>query len=296
MLKIISNPDLSQYTTLRLGGTAIAEIQVSDEGDVLEMSKYCAEFNTKPFVLGAGSNILASAGRLPFVLIRASFNDEPLVECEDKNLVYVKVGSNVRMNRMLNYCINWGLSGLEGLCGIPGTIGGAVAMNAGSFGCEVGSFVHSVRIFSPELGIIDVPASQLIFSYRKFSIRGINTWYLIIYVIFGLTHLPIDGIKNLISHNFIMKKSTQPLNSCSAGCIFKNPLNAQPAGMLLEHAGFKGKKLGGMAFSMKHANFLINEGNGCSEAAFDLVAQAKEAVFKEFEINLKMEVIVLSCQ
>jgi len=296
MLKLISNPKLSECTSLRLGGSAIAEIQVSAEADVFEISKYCAEYGGKPFILGAGSNILADAGNLPYILIKSLFKAEPVVECEKNDKMYVKVESGVRLHQLLNRCIKWGLSGLEGLCGIPGAIGGAVAMNAGSFGCEIGNCIHSIRIFSPTDGIVDIPAEQLLFSYRKLSIVGINSWYLIIHVIFCLTHSSRNGIKSEISHNFFKKKSTQPLKSWSAGCIFKNPSLEQSAGMLLERAGFKGKKLGGMAFSALHANFLLNEGKGSPTAAFDLIAQAEQAVFTKFGINLKMEVKVLSCQ
>lgn len=296
MLKLISNPKLSECTSLRLGGSAIAEIQVSEEADVFEISKYSAEYGGEFFILGAGSNILADEGNLPYVLVRTFFKAEPVVECEKNDRVYVKVESGVRLHQLLNRCIKWGLSGIEGLCGIPGTVGGAVAMNAGSFGCEIGNCIHSIRIFSPTLGIVDIPAEKLFFTYRKLSIVGINSWYLIIHVIFDLTHASRNGIKGEISHNFFKKKSTQPLKSWSAGCIFKNPSPEQSAGMLLEHTGFKGKKLGGMAFSALHSNFLINEGNGSPSAAFDLIAQAEQAVFTKFGINLQMEVKVLSCQ
>lgn len=295
MLEIIDSPKLAERTTLRLGGPAIAEITVCEAVDALKVGGACQSLGGTPLVLGAGSNILADDGTLPLVLIRPKF-DSTMSLHEEDGVALVRVGSGVRLPRLLARCAHWGLSGLEGLCGIPGTVGGAVAMNAGSYGCETGAHLKSVRIFSPATGVVDVAADFLKFGYRSMQIFGLSTWFFVIHATFALTHSPMNGITKVMRHNFFKKKSTQPVTAWSAGCVFKNPSPEQPAGKILEQAGFKGKSLGGMAFSSLHANFLINEGRGSAAAAFDLLAMAQEAVYSQNGIKLEKEVKVLLCQ
>lgn len=295
MLEIVNNPLLAERTTLRLGGKAIAEVCVTEAVDALRLGTACDALGGSPFVLGAGSNLLAADGDLPLVLVRPLFTQTLSVNEGDGGTMLVRVGSGVRLPRLLGKCARWGLTGLEGLCGIPGTVGGAVAMNAGSYGCETGAHIHSVRVFSPALGLVDVAAKYLNFGYRRMEIEGLNTWFLVIHVTFALTQHPRDGITKAMRHNFFKKKSTQPVQAWSAGCVFKNPSPDISAGKLLENAGFKGKKLGGMAFSPLHANFLVNEGKGSATAAFELLEQAETAVKAQSGIALEREVKVLLC-
>lgn len=295
MLRITSSPLLSQRTTLRLGGPALAEVCVDEAVDCFRLTAALREIGGEPLVLGGGSNILAADESLPLVLIRPCFRNAPCIQEDLGNRVLVRVGAGVRLPRLLGQCAAWGLGGLEGLCGIPGTVGGAVAMNAGSFGCETGALLHSLRIYSPATGVVDINADYLRFGYRNMEISGLSEWFLVVQAIFALTPAPRNGITESMRHNFFKKKSTQPVTAWSAGCVFKNPSPDKPAGMLLEQAGFKGKKLGGMAFSSIHANFLINEGRGSASAALELMAEACDAVRQRFGITLMPEVRVLTC-
>lgn len=294
MLEIIDSPLLAERTTLRLGGQAIAEVRVCEAVDALKVGAACEKLGGTPLVLGAGSNILADDGALPLVLVRPQFTSTLSLH-EVDGVPLVRAGGGVRLPRLLARCAHWGLSGLEGLCGIPGTVGGAVAMNAGSYGCETGGRLHSMRVYSPATGVVDVDASFINFDYRSMSIVGLTTWFFVLHATFALTHSSMNGITKAMRHNFLKKKSTQPVSAWSAGCVFKNPSPQQPAGKLLEQAGFKGKKLGGMAFSPLHANFLINEGKGSAAAAFDLIAHAQEAVRDHYGVQLEREVKVLLC-
>lgn len=296
MLEIIHNPVLAERTSLRLGGTAIAEIRISEAVDAFKLRAACEALGAEPFVIGAGSNLLAADGDLPVVLVRPLFSNILSQRVDEDGNTLVRAGGGVRLPKLLGKCATWGLSGLEGLCGIPGTVGGAVAMNAGSFGCETGHCLHSLRVYSPALGLVDVPAQYLDFGYRRTEIRGLDTWFFVVYATFALTPSPMDGITKAMRHNFFKKKSTQPMTAWSAGCVFKNPSPENSAGKLLEESGFKGKKLGGMAFSPLHANFLINEGKGSATAAFDLLARAEEAILARSGIALEREVKVLLCR
>ncbi len=291
-MHIIHEPLLSKRTTMRLGGKAIAELQISESHDLEMLEETVQRLGGSMFILGAGSNILAADEDLPIVLVRPLYKMAPHILESSQRRVLVRVGSGVRLARLLGVCVKWGLSGLEGLCGIPGTVGGAVAMNAGSFGNTTGEALESVQVYSKETGVVEIERNRFQCAYRNFSITGMPCGFFVLHATFSLTPASMNGIKKRLSHNFFKKKSTQPLRALSAGCVFKNP-PGKPAGMLLDMCGFKGKRKGGMFFSPLHANFLINGGNGSAAAAFDLVAEAREAVFQRFDCHLDSEIKVL---
>ncbi len=295
MLEILHAPSLAERTTLHVGGTALAEIRLSEETDIHKLQETVTRLGGEVFVLGAGSNILAQDGALPLLLIRPHFMHTPCIIEQDDKHALVQVGAGVRLAKLLNRCAAWNLTGLEGLIGIPGTVGGAVAMNAGSFGHETCACLHSVRIYSPETGIVDIAAQRMHFGYRSFSIAQLHNWFFLIHATFNLTRTSMNGMKGGMRLNFLKKKSTQPLDTWNAGCVFKNPQPDKPAGMLLEQCGFKGHGKGGMRFSPMHANFLINEGTGSATIALELMQEACEAVQTRFGLYLKPEVRILPC-
>ncbi len=295
MLDIRHAPSLAEKTTLRIGGRAIAEVLLHTPEDCLRLPETVRALGGTAYILGAGSNILARDGELPLVLVRPALREAPVLTPHDETTL-VRVGAGVRLPRLLGFCAAQGLSGLEGLCGIPGTVGGAVAMNAGSYGTETCSHLYSVEVFTPERGVQTYFADDLEYGYRHFVLKEKIGDFIILGATFDLTHAESGGIKKHMSLNFFKKKSTQPVSAYSAGCVFKNPETGLSAGKLLDQAGFRGKKCGGMAFSDMHANFLINEGQGTSAAAFDLIAQAQDAVARQFGIALELEVRVIPWQ
>jgi UDP-N-acetylmuramate dehydrogenase len=286
---------LSTLTTLRLGGRAAAEFRLDSEEELDDCGRRIRSLGLPVYVLGGGSNILAQDGELPLLLIRPNFRQEPEILGQEGGKVLVRAGAAVRLPRLLARCAAWGLSGLEGLTGIPGTVGGAVVMNAGSYGTEIAPLLHSLRIWSPGTGLKNVFPDQWKFAYRYFELTSIEECYFILSASFCLTKHSSNGIRKAMSLNYIKKKSTQPVLSWSAGCAFKNPSPELPAGKLLDEAGFKGKRLGGMVFSPIHATFLVNEGKGSANAALELLAQARETVQRRNGINLRMEIQVLPC-
>ena len=287
-------PFLAPRTTLRIGGTAIAELVLERHEDLYLLTDKIKALGGKPLVLGAGSNILAQDGELPLVLIRPFFNDGPLIVGEHEGKVLVRAGAGIPMARLLRFCAVNGLSGLEGLVGIPGSVGGAVAMNAGSHGTETCKNIYNIQVFVDNT-IQRINENGLQYGYRTLSINGKKNDFIVLEVTFGLTVGERDGICNCMRHNFFKKKSKQPVTAWSAGCVFKNPTPEMSAGRLLDEAGFKGRKLGGMAFSSLHANFLINEGKGSATAALALLQEAREAVWQRFSIELEPEVRIVPC-
>ncbi len=293
MLEIIYDVKLSERTTLRLGGKTIAEIRIKDDFDEHKLTANIKELGGDIFVLGAGSNILAADESHNIVLLKTDFTGGIEVLERDEHKTLISASANVRLPRLIGKCAKLGLKGLEGLSGIPGTVGGAVAMNAGSFGCEICSALHSVEVYSPLTGVITISAKDVQYSYRHFNIPKIKSWYFIIKATFILTQSTNSVIKEQLFLNFFKKKSTQPVSAWSAGCLFKNPSLENPAGKLLDQCGFKGKSRGGMIFSPIHANFLVNEGEGSASAAFELMEEAREAVQRRFGLNLSPEVKIL---
>ncbi|MDO5483383.1 MAG: UDP-N-acetylmuramate dehydrogenase, partial [Desulfovibrionaceae bacterium] len=195
----------------------------------------------------------------------------------------------VPLPRLLRFCMTHGLSGLEGLAGIPGSVGGAVAMNAGSFGVATCEKLESICVITNN-EVRNITVEALHYGYRHLSLSDNTSDFIVIEATFSLTEATRNGIRKGMCHNFFEKKSRQPVTAWSAGCVFKNPAPGTSAGKLLDTVGFKGKKLGGMAFSDIHANFLINEGRGSSEAALCLLREAREAVRLHFGIELEPEV------
>lgn len=285
-------PSLSSLTTLRLGGRARVLIEPETVDDMARLGEKAATFGGELFFLGRGSNLLAREGELPLVLVSMrSWNKIEIVgRKEEKILARAEAGAPLA--RLLRFCLGHGLSGLEGLIGIPGSVGGACAMNAGSFGSETGAaleklevwFKGSVRTFS---------RGNFILGYRRLEIAKNADLPPICAAIFALTPRPKSVILQAMNLNFIKKKSGQPLGAWSAGCAFKNPPDAPSAGKLLERAGMRGKKLGGMVFSEKHANFLVNEGGGSSAAALDLLELAKERTAAESGVRLETEIRII---
>lgn len=290
-----ASPSLAERTTLRLGGTAIAELTLADARDLELLPERLHFWGGEAVVLGAGSNILAQDGELAIVLLRPNFMQGPEIVDEQGEKVFVLAGVGVPLPRLLRFCFKHGLSGLEGLVGVPGSVGGAVAMNAGSFGTEICACIERIRIFSD--GIVKTtPAGGLKPAYRSLVIPEGEKDFIILDATFGLTRSERGGIGKRMRHNFFEKKSKQPVTAWSAGCIFKNPASGAPAGRLLEQAGYKGRRYGGMAFSSLHANFLINEGKGSATAALDLLHAARDAVWQRFGIMLEPEVRIVPCR
>ncbi|WP_462263654.1 UDP-N-acetylmuramate dehydrogenase, partial [Desulfovibrio piger] len=216
----------------------------------------------------------------------------PEIVWESEARAHVRAGAGVPLPRLLGFCARRGLGGLEGLVGIPGSVGGAVAMNAGSYGCETCRNLLEIK------AVVDgrprvFPAAELQYGYRTLLVDGKKNGFLVLEATFDLTKTDRDGSSKLMHRNICEKKSKQPVTAWSAGCVFKNPAPDKPAGILLDRAGFRGRRLGGMAFSTMHANFLINEGNGSASAAFELIESARQGVLEQFGITLETEVRIV---
>jgi UDP-N-acetylmuramate dehydrogenase len=214
---------LSTLTTLRLGGRAAAEFRLDSEKELDACGGRISSLGLPVHILGGGSNMLAQDGERPLLLVRPNFRQLPEILGEEYGKLIVRVGASVRLSHLLAKCAGWGLSGLEGLAGIPGTVGGAVAMNASSYGCEIAPLLHSLRIWSPSTGLKNIFAGQWKFAYRYFGLTEMESDFFILSASFCLTRASSNGIRESMRLNYFKKKSTQPVLAWSAGCAFKNP-------------------------------------------------------------------------
>jgi UDP-N-acetylmuramate dehydrogenase len=194
--------------------------------------------------------------------------------------------------KLVNWATKLGLSGLEGLAGIPGTVGGAVAMNAGSYGRETADLLARVRIWDAAGGLRWIGPAQWTAGYRGFAPQGCEALWLVLEAELTLKTATSESVRSAVDANLARKKATQPVNTATCGCVFKNPEGGS-AGKMLDELGFRGKGLGGMCFSAMHANFLVNEGRGTAKAALELIAKAREAVLGRFGVALELEVKVV---
>lgn len=292
-LKIHSAPSLRERTTLHLGGTALAEICLNDVRELDALPAELDRLGGTPLMLGKGSNILAADGELPYALVRVPSPGKPEVVTERGDRVTVRAEAGMGLPAFLSWCAGKGLSGAEGLMGVPGKLGGAVAMNAGSYGVCMADLMRRVLVFSPCCGLRWVSRDDVLTGYRFFAPRTFDHWFLVLAAELDMERGTSELIRERMAEHRDTKRRTQPVEAWSAGCTFRNPEGIS-AGKLLDDAGFRGKKCGGMEFSTKHANFLVNTGAGTSDQAMELIAEAQQTVQRLYGIELELEVKVLS--
>ncbi|QJB55400.1 UDP-N-acetylmuramate dehydrogenase [Pseudodesulfovibrio sp. zrk46] len=291
-LELIRNPSLAERTSLGLGGTAEVEVIVREARELDGLSEFLTTNTLFPFVIGEGSNLLAPDGHLDMALIRMgeTAGPERVEKIDDKFII--RCGASQRLPGLLGWAQKAGFSGMEGLSGIPGSVGGAVAMNAGSYGTEIKDVLTRIRIWTPSEGLRWVNAKDCDFGYRHFACPEAVGKMFIWEAEIALSESTPKAVKAAMQDVYGKKKDTQPVTARSAGCVFKNP-EGQSAGLLLDQAGMKGVTRGGMGFSDIHANFLVNNGGGTSAEAMELLELGKQAVKDKFDITLKTEVIIL---
>jgi len=277
---------MKNHTSYGIGGPAEAYIIPQDSDDLLRILNYAKENLLSVNFIGSGSNLLVSDDGIRGLVIspRKSFKEIKFNE----NLVFAQsgamLGSLVRKSTKRN------LTGLETLIGVPGTIGGALVMNAGAFGSEISNFLISVSTISMDGKLIKRKANQINFSYRNSTFKKDE---FILSATFELTEASKDKINKKKEVASKGRKTSQPLKYRSAGSVFKNPKGDFAAGYLIEQVGLKGYAIGNAQISDHHANFFINHGNAKAEDIMSLIKISKERVFQKFNINLELEVKAL---
>jgi len=235
--------------------------------------------------LGGGTNVLIPDGELPWVVLQLA-RSEPDVRIEG-NIASVAAAAD--LGRTVTFCAKNNLGGMEGLIGVPGTVGGALRMNAGAYGTQIGSFVREVEVYrAAERRIETLREAQINFEYRHTSFAPDD---IMLAVKLELPSKPFADILAGIRVCNEKRRASQPLNQKSAGCIFKNPPGAS-AGRMIDELGLKGHSVGDARVSDRHANFFINAGKAGSAEMLALIADVRERVRRTYGMELEEEVIV----
>lgn len=276
------------YTTLRIGGNAAA-FAVVRTLDVLKGVLSYAETHGLPWtVLGKGSNLLVSDEGMDGLVIRLR-GELAGVSMEEEEGVFLRAGGGAAIRGILGACARDGLGGLEFLAGIPGTAGGAVAMNAGARDREVGDSLKQVELLTPDGKSSSVGPGALAFSYRSCALPE---GCLVTGVLFRVKREGSEEVKRRVAENLEVRRRTQPLCYPSAGSVFRNP-PGDSAGRLIEQAGLKGKRAGGAEISTLHANFIVNRGGAKAADVLSLMRLARKEVFSGTGIELEPEIRML---
>ncbi len=280
--KVIPNPVMANYTTYKVGGKALAIVYPENVENLIKLLKYLKEKNIKYKILGNGSNLIFSDDLYEGVLIKLTYFDK--LDIKD---TIVTVGSGYNLVKLCMKVAKLGLAGLEFASGIPGTIGGAIFMNAGAYKSDMGYIVSEVKVLTPNLDIKTLYNKDLQFHYRS-SFFQKNPGYICLEAKLVLKKGDANAIMEVIAERKQRRLLTQPLEYPSAGSVFRNPEN-DFAGRLIEELGYKGKNIGGAYVSEKHANFIINKDNATATDVRNLIKEIKQKVKDKYNIDLIVE-------
>ncbi len=281
--KIDEGVSLSKFTSYRVGGKATCIAYPKDVNELVNLLKLLKSNNVKYKLLGNGSNLLFSDKDYQGVLIKLSeFNN---IEFISKNKI--RVGAGYSLIKLSLLTAKRGLTGLEFASGIPGSVGGAVFMNAGAYKSDMGYVVESVKVLTPNYEVINLENKEMNFHYRSSYLQK-NRDYICLEVLIKLQVGKREAIEEVIRERRERRIASQPLEYPSAGSVFRNP-EGNFAGKLIEDCSLKGMKYGGAMISDKHANFVVNYKDATSSDIKYLIDLAHDTVLEKYGIDMKIE-------
>ena len=285
-LKLSENEPLARHTSFRIGGPCAALIQPKSEEELLAVCRFLREKGEKPLVMGNGSNILAEDGFIPRLVLQIG---DGLGNVEALSETRLRAGSGIPLVRLALFAASLSLTGLEFAHGIPGTLGGAVSMNAGAYGGEMKDVLRSARYLNGELELCESDDLQLGYRHSRFS----DTEDIILSADMELRKGEEEAIRETMRTLMERRKGSQPLDIPSAGSTFKRPVGGYAAA-LIDEAGLKGFSIGGAQVSEKHAGFVVNRGGASCEDVKQLMAHIQKTVFDRSGITLEPEVKLIT--
>jgi len=273
---------LAKRTWYGLGGPADYFIRPKTTEQLREIVERCNANKIRIYVMGFGSNLLIGDDGLRGAVIKLEVEQFAQIKYEAQD---VTAWAGAELSKLVLTCVEKGLSGIEALTGIPGSVGGAVKMNAGGNFGDFGSAVDSVTLMDSSGNIFEKSKPELEFDYRQTNI----TAKFVLNARLKLNSADPEQIMRTVKEIWIYKKNNQPLNTKNSGCIFKNPPGAS-AGALIDRAGLKGLQIGGAVVSEKHANFIIAKAGCYSRDVTRLIEAIKQRVKEQFNIELELEI------
>ncbi|MCM1316251.1 MAG: UDP-N-acetylmuramate dehydrogenase [Muribaculaceae bacterium] len=284
--KIIPNCPLSAYVTFRTGGNCRALISINSPESAMEILKYLRSRNIKYFILGNGSNVIPADEGFDGVILLLKSDFSGISVIGNK----IKCQSGALLSTVCMSAQRAGLSGIENLYGIPGTIGGALYMNAGAYGTEIADVIVSAEYIGENGSLCNIVRDDMELSYRHSIFSGKN--FLITSVTLELSTGEPEEIRRNMSECLNKRQSKQPLEFPSAGSTFKRPQGSY-ASLLIEKCGLKGLSCGGAQVSEKHSGFIINKGNATCADVLELCGKVQEVVREKTGYSLELEPVIL---
>jgi UDP-N-acetylmuramate dehydrogenase len=283
--KLRFDEPLSKHNYFGIGGNAAAYFEVSTTGELAAVAQLKKRRDVPVAIVGRGSNLLVSDSGYPGIVVRLIGEFDRLEF--DRNRV--NVGAGVSLPRLSKTAARHGLSGVEFALGIPGSVGGALIMNAGAWGSSFGDLVERVQVMTAEGELADLSHADAQFSYRH---SGLKAYFCVTGARLALTPGNAEEVANLMQDLYNQKITSQPFAEENAGCMFKNP-SGFSAGKLIDECGLKGYRVGGAEVSKIHGNFILNLDDATAQDVLSLVHHIQAHVKRERGVDLEMEVQLL---
>ena len=283
-VELLRGVSLAEFTYLGIGGTTDL-LRINRHESIPALLNLLEEHGLAHKFLGGGSNLLVADGELPFIVLQlAQPNPDVVIEGN-----FATVDAAADLGRTVTLCAKNNLGGMEGLIGVPGTVGGALRMNAGAYGTQIGSYVREVKLYrAAKRKLETLRGDQISFEYRHTSFAPDD---MMLAVKLELPSKPYPEILQGIRICNEKRRASQPLGQKSAGCIFKNPPGAS-AGRMIDELGLKGHSVGDARVSDRHANFFVNSGRASAADMLGLIAQVRDRVQQVYGVTLENEVVV----
>ncbi|MCF2657282.1 UDP-N-acetylmuramate dehydrogenase [Lacrimispora saccharolytica] len=285
--RLFRDEPMHRHTTFRVGGRASLYVRVASSDELIQVINTAKSTSTDFFLIGNGSNLLVSDEGFDGIIIELGESMSEINVCGNKLICE----AGALLGRISSVAAKNALEGLEFASGIPGTLGGGLAMNAGAYGGELATVVETVCVLDPtDMSIKTYEASKLNFGYRQSRIK--SEGLIVILATLNLKAGDEETIRERMAEYSKRRRDKQPLEYASAGSTFKRP-EGQYAGALIEAAGIKGLTVGGAEVSRKHAGFVINKGGATAKDIYELIGIVQKRVLNNSGILLEPEVIML---
>ncbi len=286
-IDVRTNEMLKQHTTLHIGGPAKFFVNVRNTKELISVLEIVRKYKLPFLVIGAGSNLLISDEGFAGVIVKLRDEFRELKLIQEKKIY---AGAGVMLAMLIKFAVDNSLSGLEELFGIPGTVGGAIMMNAGTKNSTISDnleFIEVLSISNPQYGVIKLYKEEINFGYRRSGLEN----FVILSSVFNLREGNKEELQKRITEVLLTRAKTQPLGTFNAGCIFKNPENHKyTAAMLIDKCNLKGFQCGDAYVSTQHANFIINKNNATSKDFVKIIKHIISVVKKKYKVKLEPEI------
>jgi UDP-N-acetylmuramate dehydrogenase len=284
---------MSRHTTFGIGGPADALLTVRTDHQLRDLVRWARDRDLPFMILGAGSNLLVRDGGIRGLVLKLANGFESMRQDSESHPdggVEIIAGAGVLVRKLGKYALDHGLAGLNFALGIPGTVGGALRMNAGAWGACMADTTNSVSLLNQHGDMVTMGRARLHFSYRGLNLEEGG---IILGAEFLLERSDRESLRQEALDMQRKRRLTQPLSLPSAGSMFRNPSADVSAGELIDKAGLKGLRKGGAEVSTKHANFIVNKEDAKASDVLALMGRVQDMVFDRFAVHLEPEVRII---